>query len=109
GAEVVSFGSTGLLGEQKSIYGNSSFRSTLGVTAMHDTRIDMPFATAGGMQSITAQFSGGPLGGTYNFQRYTAETRAFAPLGQIGGKAAGSQPMKFVLGLTGRAGALPGN
>jgi outer membrane protein insertion porin family len=109
GAEVVSFGSTGLLGETKSIYGDNSFRSTLGVTASHDTRIDMPFATAGGMQTITTQFSGGPLRGTYNFQRYTAETRAYAPLGQIGGKAAGSQPMKFVLGLTGRAGVVTGN
>ena len=109
GAEVVSFGSSGLLGEQSSIYGNSSFRSTFGATAMHDTRVDMPFATEGGMQSITAQFSGGPLGGTYNFQQYRAETRAYAPLGQIGGKAAGSQPMKFVLGLTSHAGVVTGN
>jgi outer membrane protein insertion porin family len=109
GGEVVSFGSQGLLGEQRSLYGDNSFRSTLGATLMHDTRIDMPFATAGGMQSVTAQFSGGPLGGTYNFQRYTAETRAYAPLGQIGGKAPGSQPMKFVLGLNGRAGVVTGN
>jgi outer membrane protein insertion porin family len=109
GGEVVSFGTSGLLGEQKSLYGNNSFRSTAGVTFMHDTRGDMPFATSGGMQSVTAQFSGGPLGGTYNFQRYTTETRAYAPLGQIGGKAAGSQPMKFVLGLTGRAGVVTGN
>src|SRR5512138_3714436 len=109
GGEVVSFGTSGLLGEQKSLYGNNSSRSPLGATAMHDTRADMPFATSGGLQSITAQFSGGPLGGTYNFQRYTAETRAYAPLGQIGGKAAGSQPMKFVLGLTGRSGVVTGN
>lgn len=109
GGEVVSFGTSGLLGEQRSLFGDNSFRSTLGITAMHDTRIDMPFATAGGMQSLSAQFSGGPLGGTYNFQRYTAETRAYAPLGQIGGHAPGSQPMKFVLGLTGRAGVVTGN
>ena len=110
GAEVVSFGSEGLLGETEDIYGNNSFRSTLGATLMHDTRVDMPFASAGGMQSITAQFSGGPLGGTYNFQRYTAETRAYAPLGQIGGGGAGGgQPMKFVLGLTGRAGVVTGS
>jgi outer membrane protein insertion porin family len=109
GGEVVSFGSSGLLGEQASLFGDNSFRSTFGVTAMHDTRVDMPFATAGGMQSVSAQFSGGPLGGTYNFQRYTAETRAYAPLGQIGGRAPGSQPMKFVLGLTGRAGVVTGN
>lgn len=109
GGEVVSFGDEGLLGEQSTLYDDNSFRSTLGVTAMRDTRVDMPFATAGGMQSLTAQFSGGPLGGTYNFQRYSAETRAYAPLGQIGGRAAGSQPMKFVLGLTGRAGVVTGN
>ena len=109
GGEIVSFGNSGLLGEQKSIYGDNSFRSTLGATIMREARVNMPFPTAGGMQSMTAQFSGGPLGGTYNFQRYTAETRAYAPLGQIGGKAAGSQPMHFVLGLTGRAGVVTGN
>jgi outer membrane protein insertion porin family len=109
GGEVVSFGSGGLLGETEDIYGNNSFRSTLGATLMRDTRADMPFATEGGMQSITTQFSGGPLGGQYNFQRYTAETRAYAPLGQIGGGGTGGQPMKFVLGLTGRAGVVTGN
>ena len=93
GGEIVSFGNSGLLGEQKSIYGNNSFRSTVGATIMRDTRVELPFPTSGGMQSMTAQFTGGPLGGTYTFQRYTAETRAYAPLGQIGGKAAGSQPM----------------
>jgi len=31
------------------------------------------------------------------------------PLAQIGGKAAGSQPMKLVFGLTGRAGVVAGN
>ena len=109
GGEIVSFGSDGLLGETEDIYGNNSFRSTLGATLMHDTRGGMPFATSGGMQSLTAQFSGGPLGGTYNFQRYTAETRAYAPLGQIGGQGQGSQPMTFVLGLTGRTGVVTGN
>ena len=108
GAEVVSFGNDGLLGETEDIYGQNSFRSTLGATLMHDTRGDMPFATSGGMQTISTQFSGGPLGGTYTFQRYNAEARAYAPLGQIGGGATG-QPMKFVLGLTGRAGVVTGN
>jgi len=109
GAEVVTFGTSGLLGEQSSIYGNSTYRSTVGSTLAHDTRADMPFATSGGMQSISAQLSGGPLGGTYRFQQYRAESRAYAPLGQIGGKAAGSQPLKFVLGLTARAGMVSGN
>ena len=108
GAEAIRFGRSGLLGEVRSQFPNS-FRSTLGVTGTHDTRIDLPFATAGSMQTLTAQFNGGPLGGNADFQRYTTELRSYAPLGQLGGKRLGSQPIKFVFGLTGRAGALFGD
>ena len=87
----------------------NSFRSTLGLTATNDTRIDMPFASAGGMRTLTAQFNGGPLGGTANFQRYTGEARSYATLGQFGGTKPGSQPIKFVLGLTTRGGMVFGN
>ena len=87
----------------------NSFRSTLGLTATNDTRIDMPFATAGSMRTASAQFNGGPLGGTANFQRYTGEARSYATLGQFGGKNPGSQPIKFVLGLTTRGGIVFGN
>ena len=75
--------------QQSSLYGDNSFRSTFGHDRNARHAIVMPFPTAGGMQSLSAQFSGGPLGGNYNFQQYRAETRAYAPLGQIGGKAAG--------------------
>ncbi|MFN2397109.1 MAG: outer membrane protein assembly factor BamA [Gemmatimonadaceae bacterium] len=88
---------------------NNCFRSTLGFTETRDTRIDLPFATAGMLQTASAQFNGGPLGGTASFQRYTSEVRAYAPLGQIGGTKPGSQPVKFVLGLTTRAGAVFGD
>ncbi|HET7450317.1 MAG TPA: outer membrane protein assembly factor BamA [Gaiellaceae bacterium] len=108
GLEGVKYGSSGLLGEVEQLY-PKSLRSTIGLTGTHDTRIDLPFATAGGMQTLSAQFNGGPLGGNANFQRYTTELRSYAPLGQIGGKKPGSQPIKFVLGLTGRAGAVFGN
>ena len=110
GGEQVKYGSNGLLGSESSFCRTSNcFRSTLGLTATHDTRIDLPFATAGSMQSFTSQFNGGPLGGTANFQRYTTEMRAYAPIGQVGGTKPGSQPIKFVLGLTTRAGAVFGN
>lgn len=110
GGEQVRYGSTGLLGSQQSLCDKGScFRSTLGLTGTHDTRIDLPFATGGGMQTMSAQFNGGPLGGTADFQRYTTELRTYAPLGQIGGKKPGSQPVKFVVGLTGRAGVVFGN
>jgi outer membrane protein insertion porin family len=85
------------------------FRSNLGVDLTHDTRIDLPFASAGGLQSITADFTGGPLGGTVAYQRYLGEFRAYAPLAQFGGRDPGSQPRRLVLGLSGRAGAVFGN
>jgi outer membrane protein insertion porin family len=85
------------------------FRSTLGMDLTHDTRIGLPFASAGGMQTLTADFSGGPLGGSTSYQRYTGDFRSYVTVGQFGGGAPGSQPKQFVLGLTGRAGALFGS
>ncbi len=84
-------------------------RSSLGLTVTRDTRVDLPFPTAGTLQTLSAQFNGGPLGGTSNFQRYTTEVRAFAPLGQLGGGRPGTNPMRFVFGLTGRAGIVHGD
>jgi outer membrane protein insertion porin family len=108
GGEAVKYGNDGLLGQTVGTCENC-FRSSLGLTMTHDTRIDMPFATAGNMRTVTASFNGGPLGGTANFQRYTGEMRAYAPLGQIGGTRIGSSPIKFTLGLTTRAGSVFGN
>lgn len=109
GAENVTFGTQGLLGDFRSDYGNKSFRSTLGVSLTRDTRIDLPFPTAGAQYNIAANFNGGILGGTSSFQRYTADASAFAPLGQVGGGRPGSQPIKFVAGLTARTGSVFGN
>ena len=94
---------------KNNIYLRNSLRSTLGLTAQHDTRIDMPFPTAGAMQSLTAQFSGGPLGGDAAFQRYTTEIFGYAPVGQLGGGTPGSAPIKFVLGTKLRAGTVFGD
>jgi outer membrane protein insertion porin family len=85
------------------------FRSNLGLEYTSDTRVDLPFATEGSMKMISTDFSGGPLGGTVNFQRVTTEMRAYSLLGQLGGGNPGSQPIKFTMGLTARAGALFGN
>lgn len=109
GLEGIKFGTTGLFGQTDDIYGKGNVRSTLGLNFTRDTRIDLPFATAGGMETFSAQFSGGPLGGSADFQRYTGEVRAYAPLGQAGGSKPGSQPVKFVLGLTARTGAVFGD
>ncbi len=84
-------------------------RSTLGVSVLRDTRIDLPFPTAGTMHSIGISQSGGPLGGTGNFQRIDLEGRWYAPLGQLGSGSPGSAPLKLVMGLSTRSGFVFGN
>ena len=108
GGEGVSYGGEGLLADVADRC-NNCFRSTLGFTASHDTRIGLPFPAEGGSQTFTAQFNGGPLGGTATFQRYTTELKSYAPIGGIGVASLGSAPMTFVLGLTARAGMVFGN
>ncbi|MDP9200571.1 MAG: outer membrane protein assembly factor BamA [Gemmatimonadota bacterium] len=108
GGEKVNYTSDGFLSTVAQACKNC-FRSTLGFTAQHDTRTGLPFPADGGLQSFNAQFNGGPLGGTANFQRYTTELRSFAPIGRIGGSLLGSEPMMFVVGLSARAGAVFGN
>lgn len=85
------------------------FRSNLGLEYTTDTRVDLPFATGGSMKTLTLDLSGGPLGGTVNFQRLNGEMRAYTLLGQFGGNNPGSQAMKITMGLTARSGALFGN
>ncbi|MEO7362992.1 MAG: BamA/TamA family outer membrane protein, partial [Gemmatimonadaceae bacterium] len=83
------------------------FRSNVGAEYTYDTRIELPFPTAGSLRTVTVDLSGGPLGGTVNFQRVTAEARAYATLAQIGSSQTSSP--KFVVGLKTNAGALFGN
>lgn len=109
GAENVQFGTGGLLGDVRGEFGSGSFRSTLGFQLANDTRIDLPFPTAGAQYSLSAQFNGGPLGGTSKFGRYTADAAAYVPLGQIGGSQPGSQPIKFVAGFSAKSGMVFGN
>lgn len=108
GAEAAKF-SGGIANRDTTIDTNNRFRSMLGTTITHDNRIDMPFPSAGSMQTFTAQFNGGPLGGSTDFQRYTAEMRNYSTLAQFGGGEPGSAPMKLVFGVTARAGALFGD
>ncbi len=85
------------------------FRSSLGFDYTFDNRLGMPFPFTGSLRSLTADFSGGPLGGSVNFQRYTGEMRTFTQLAQIGGGTPGSQPLPIIIGLSAKAGALFGN
>ncbi len=87
---------------------NNCIRSTFGVSLLRDTRIDLPFPTSGTLHSIGISQSGGPLGGSGNFQRVDLEGRWYAPLGQLGGTASAS-PVRFVMGLSTRSGLVFGN
>ena len=106
GGERVSYGGTGLV---STINCNNCFRSSIGTTITRDTRFDMPFPSSGTEQSFSAQFNGGPLGGSASFQRYTAEMRTYATLASFGGGDIGSSPIKLVAGLSTRMGAVFGD
>ncbi|HEX7939696.1 MAG TPA: POTRA domain-containing protein, partial [Gemmatimonadaceae bacterium] len=109
GAENVKYGDEGFTSTINCGAGANCYRSSVGVTLDRDTRIDMPFPSAGAHQSFSAQFNGGPLGGTAAFQRYTAEMRGYTTLATIGGKDPGSQPIKLISGLTTKFGAVFGD
>ncbi len=109
GAEAVRYGGTGLLSQVTTNDCAGCLRSTLGFDLTRDTRIEMPFATDGSLQSFQAQFNGGPLGGTASFARYTTEFKTYATLAKIGGEKGSPNGMKLVVGLTQRAGMVAGN
>ncbi len=107
GLESVRFGSSGFLGDLAQQFTGSNIRSYVGSTLGYDTRIDLPFASAGAQRTFTAQFNG--LGGTSRFQRYSIDLKNYATLTQFGGSKPGSQPIKVVAGLTVRSGAVLGS
>src|SRR4029077_20622749 len=106
---------------------NDCVRSTLGASLLRDTRIDLPFPppgpgarpslrttvvalpfpTAGTMVQFGLSQSGGPLGGSGNFQRVDAEGHFYAPIGMLGSPTTSN--VKFVLGLSTRSGFVFGN
>ncbi|OGT94784.1 MAG: outer membrane protein assembly factor BamA [Gemmatimonadetes bacterium GWC2_71_9] len=84
-------------------------RSTVGLTFLRDTRIDLPFATGGSMHNLSANFTGGVLGGSATFQRYDLEGRWYAPAGRLGGGPVPGSGIRLVLGLTTKAGFVFGD
>jgi outer membrane protein insertion porin family len=83
--------------------------SQIGLALVRDTRIDLPFPTAGSMHRLDVQQAGGPLGGSGDFRRATLEGRWYAPLGQLGGGGPTGGGIRFVLGLTARTGFVWGD
>ena len=102
-AEAASFLSGTIAGQCT----KNCLRSNIGAEYNYDSRVELPFPTGGSLRSVTVDLSGGPLGGSVNFQRVVAETRAYTTLGQIGSNSLTAP--KFVVGLKTSAGALFGN
>ena len=86
---------------------NDCVRSTIGLSLLRDTRIDLPFPTAGTMVQFGLSQSGGLLGGSGNFQRADVEGHFYAPIGTLGNPA--TSPVKFVLGFSTRSGFVFGS
>lgn len=83
--------------------------SAVGLNLTRDTRIDLPFATAGAMHRFELQQAGGPLQGTGNFRRATFEGRWYAPLATIGGDEMLGSGSKLVFALGGQVGFVWGD
>jgi outer membrane protein insertion porin family len=87
----------------------TSMKSTFSLGLMRQ-RLDHPlFPTSGSHQEFEASFSGGPIGGNSNFQKYTFNGSWWVPVAQLGGSQPGSRPIRFALGLSADAGALFGD
>ncbi len=86
-------------------------RSTLGASIVKDTRVGLPFATAGTFLTFAGELNGGFLGGTGDFQKFDAEARFYAPLGVIGGNPAqlGGGGVALVLAFIARGGFIFGD
>ncbi len=85
-------------------------RSTLGASLLRDTRIGLPFATAGAQTTVSLEANGGLLGGTGDYRKMDFEGRWYAPLGTLGGSVEDfGGGIRFVLGLTAKTGFIFGD
>jgi outer membrane protein insertion porin family len=87
----------------------SCTRSTLGASVVRDTRIGLPFPTAGTYVNVGGELNGGVLGGTGNYRKLDLEGRWYAPLGTLGGGGQLGAGVQFVLGITAKSGFIFGD
>ncbi len=87
----------------------SCTRSTLGASVVRDTRIGLPFPTAGTFVNVGGELNGGVLGGTGNYRKLDLEGRWYAPLGTLGGGGQLGAGVQFVLGITAKSGFIFGD
>jgi outer membrane protein insertion porin family len=94
---------------QRQFVCNGCTRSTLGMSVVRDTRIDMPFPTAGQQATISGEMNGGPLGGSGAYFKTDFDGRWYTPLGTLGGNPQLGTGIKMVLGLTAKTGFIFGD
>jgi outer membrane protein insertion porin family len=71
---------------------------------VRDTRAGLPFATSGTRVTTNLEFTGGILGGDGDFRKLEYEGQWYVPIGGLGGSPQLGTGIKFVLGLTTKAG-----
>jgi outer membrane protein insertion porin family len=94
---------------QQTFQCNQCTRSSFGVSAARDTRIGLPFPTAGTYSVLSVEQDGGILGGTGNYQKIDLEGHWYTPLGTAGGHGQLGAGIQFVLGLTAKSGFIFGD
>ncbi len=86
----------------------SGVRSSTSLRVVRDTRQGGTFPVAGSRNLLSAQFTGGPLGGDGDFSKYQFESEWFVPVAQIGGGFE-SNPIQVTTGLSFRGGVILGD
>ncbi len=85
------------------------FLSTASLSLLRNTLDSPVFPTVGTRHEVRAEFSGGPLGGDGDFQKYTARGSWWTPVAQFGGGQPGVRPVRTALGLSAEVGAIVGD
>ncbi|MDB4948722.1 MAG: outer membrane protein assembly complex, YaeT protein [Gemmatimonadetes bacterium] len=80
--------------------------STLSMGITRDTKNHPLFPTSGTRQALSLGQTGGPLGGSGNYQKVTGETEWWVPIGHIG---SGARPLRLTMGLKANGGAIFGD
>ncbi len=93
-------------GESQSIFClPNALASRLSLSVTRDTKNHPLFPTQGVRESISLEQTGGPLGGTGNYQKVSGEAEWWAPVARIGG---GARPMRVATGIRANAGTIFG-
>ena len=80
--------------------------STLSLSISRDTKNHPLFPTTGTRQSVAVEQTGGPLGGSGNFQKVFAQAEWWVPTGRLG---TGPRAPQMALGLSARSGTIFGD